>query len=116
MKIITYFLMCGLCSCSLSRDYEARKKLSKVNSIVKIGDNIYEAEKKLKDAGFRVSKPYFPTDSKNIYWMDDFYGLRHTPIEQAGYGLALPFPTVGTPQPIRGKIEANVSGEIFNIY
>ena len=115
-KNILLICFLSICSCNTNRNTIADQKGSEIRSFVKVGDNIFNANRLLKKRGYTISNPYFPTDMKEEYWMDVGYGLSQTTLEQIHYGLNTPtIPSRINSKRISGTIKATPSGKIYKI-
>ena len=47
-----------------------QRRLAQIKMLVKIGDDIDQAAKTLRQAGFQVGTKYKPTASEDCYWVD----------------------------------------------
>lgn len=111
--VVPAALAFGLISCcSVLRDKKIEENTEEVKDLIKIGDDIFEAQTRLEENGFKITfGPDFPTDSKSYYRMIVDFGLRPNAWEKAKLAAGLP----GVDRSLSGIIEADKDGKIYKI-
>ena len=120
-KIMITLLILGLSltglisCCSVARQTRVVEAQTIVKEVVEMGDNIFEAKKKLEAKGLRIMAdgPNFATEDKSYYSMVIDYGLSPTAWDTFKYTVELP-PSKNE-KPIYGLIEADKNGKIYKI-
>jgi hypothetical protein len=67
--------------------------MSDLREQVKVGQDIYEARKRIEHRFHFATAPYFPKEDHNELWMNVSFGIQPGPMETLAYttGLRLPF-------------------------
>lgn len=117
-KIIIYVaipiaLVFGMISsCSVLRDQKFESNTKEVKGLIEVGDDIFEAKKKLEESGFKIKAgPVFATKNKDYYSMLVDYGLQPNAWEKMKLAAGLP----GIDKSLSGVIEADKDGKIYKI-
>ncbi len=104
----------GLSQCTAHRSSAYEAKMVDLRSQVQVGDNIFEAAKKIEGRYHYTSGPLDPTKLGKELWLHVNFGLQPTFIETAAYtaDVNLPF---DDNKPISAVIKANSNGVITSI-
>ena len=101
-----------LTNCTTGRSQKLSSQREKLDSLVKIGDNIYDAKEILISEGYQITYgPGFPTESNRYLLMIVDYDINPTVVESFKYAAGVS----GKGTLIDGVIKANPSGEITSI-
>ena len=84
----------------------------RMNELVEVGNDIFEAEELLRTEGFRITaSPRFATKNQDYYQMVVDFGVRPSTLATIRYTLELG----GSESSIYGIIEANSKGKITKV-
>ena len=102
----------GLFFCAgIFRNMKVASKTGEIKELIEIGDDIFEAKKKIEENGFKVTYgPDFPTASRSYYMMIIDYGVRPNASDEFRELINMP----GNLK-ISGIIEADKDGKIYEI-
>ena len=101
--------------CNFVRQNKVREMQKTVEGTVKIGDDIFDAKKKLEAKGLKIlaNGPSYATQDKSYYSMVIDYGLQPTVWDTFKYALEIS-PSENQ-MPIYGLIEADENGKVYKI-
>ena len=91
-----------------------KSQMADLRSQVKVGQNIFDAEKRIRERYRHVTKPHYRTISRNELVMHVDFGLRTTQMEDFAYAFdaKLPF---DKNERIVGIVVADATGTITSI-
>ena len=103
-----------LSQCTLHRSSVYKAQMADLRSQVKVGQNIFDAEKRIRERYPHVTKPYYSTISRDELVMHVDFGLRTTQMEDFAYAFdsRLPF---DKNERIVGIVVADATGTITSI-
>jgi len=107
-------VVAGLSQCTAYRSSVYEEKMVDLRSQVQIGDNIYEAAKKIEGRYHYISGPLDLTKLDKELWLHVNFGLQPTFIETVTYAsdVELQF---GDHKPISAVIKADSDGVVTSI-
>ena len=99
--------------CTMHRTAKYEEGMADLRQQVKIGDDIFEAEKRIKDRYHYVTEPYDPTKLGKVLWMNVDFGLQPTFVETIAYTADIE--PIGDNKPISAIVVADPSGTVTAI-
>jgi hypothetical protein len=107
-------IVVSLSQCTAHRSSVYNSKMNDLRSQVQVGDNIYEAAKKIKGRYHYTTGPLDPTKRGKELWLHVNFGLQPTFAETMAYTAEIDLPFDDN-KPISAIIKADAAGTITNI-
>lgn len=107
-------IVVSISQCTVHRSSVYEAKMDDLRSQVQVGDNIYEAAKKIEGRYHHTTGPLDPTKRGKELWLHVNFGLQPTLAETMAYTAEIDLPFDDN-KPITAIIKADAAGTITNI-